>query len=261
MKKLLLCLILIFNCSVCFGSVIFDGVDDLMTVSADPQLTSNTFTFYTVLTVDSLPIEGDAWIHTLYTNDESGSADGIEVRLGLDGTEANKNKFYAHWVRSEAGDGDVRRAAISTLAITAGKSYSLLFWGDGSNVNIKVCDLSTYSCTEDAGAGNSTLVIYAISGTNIGNRTGGRFLGGTMHTLAIWDSDVEASYGNTLLLGSIKRIPCQIDSSNLVFYLPLDECADGVSCNGDTFSPICANTITATASGTTGAAETILSYP
>ena len=82
---------------------------------------------------------------------------------------------------------------------------------------------------------------------------------------AIWDVALPLTEISLLANSKIKRLPLQIQPSNLKLYLPLDEVADGVSIHGQTFKDLSGNNNNGTGSDaggeSVGRAEEVLSYP
>lgn len=88
---------------------------------------------------------------------------------------------------------------------------------------------------------------------------------GTINELACWDVALSLPEISLLVNSKVKRLPLQIRPSNLKLYLPLDEVADGVSINGQTFKDLSGNGHDGTGADaggeSRGEAEEVLSYP
>lgn len=136
---------------------------------------------------------------------------------------------------------------------------------DATTVNIYIDGTEAYYGTQDNGGGSpgdnsgSTLVI--------GGRTNGaNCTNGIIDEVAIWNVELTASEISQLANSRVKRLPLQIQPSNLQAYWLLDECASGVSCDGQTFRDLkstndCTGDDGTNNTGLTGEAEAVLSYP
>lgn len=265
-RKLILVVVILLVALPCWGGVDFDGIDDILIESSDPALTGNKFSIFSIVRIDALPVVGDAFIHTIYTNDGVSSVDGVELRLGLDGTDGGKDNFHCHQVNSD--NSPTRSSVNSTLVVSTGVWYSIFCWNSSNAINIKVCDLETSSCTETTGDSTSGESIKTVSGTDIGSRSGGRFWDGVIDSLVVWDDQVvRVPFEDSLESGYKKRLVCQSQPEDLVLYLILDECANGKDCDGKIFQSPCNVSITASGdngannTGLSGAGIELLNYP
>jgi len=122
--------------------------------------------------------------------------------------------------------------------------------------------------------------VFAYSGTGVSTGTGAVALHIGMGTtqqgvnldfdasdVAIWDSVLTANDVLILAGSQGKRMPLQIDPSNLLLYLPLDDEEDASSGDGDTFRDQSASFLSCTGdngannTGLTAIAEGVLTYP
>ncbi len=122
--------------------------------------------------------------------------------------------------------------------------------------------------TDDGTPDTPTGDVYDATGNlYIGSEGDSFFLNGEINEVAIWDNDLTVAEIVLLASSKIKRMPLQIQPSNLQLYLPFDDEEDGSSADGDTFLDMSGNGNTATGddggndAGLIAIAETVLTYP
>lgn len=249
MRKWLIILVCIL--ALCGGvcwAVDFDGADDLVSIGATQALIDlpTTYNFTIALWFNSDVVDSDHAVFTwsgtddlvFYPNDDAAGTGGVRVFWrDIGGT-----------IFSEAGSdlsGEWHHFTFVSRAFDDHEAYR-----DGSSV-------ATSSDTGNAGPFSDVL---------IGNFST-QFWDGGICEVAVWDVALSDHGIEQLALSRLKGMPLQIQPSNLVMYLPMDDEPDGTSFDGDTAWDRSGTGNDGTGddggnnTGLTAKAEEVLSYP
>jgi len=246
-KTIALILLLCFPCWT-FAGIDFDGTDDYVTVADDASL-------------DVTTISISVWI---FWDDDGDVNEGIVSHannsLGSNGWWFSISGSSANDIQFTFADTDF----FSSGAISTGEWTHLAVTYDGSNVrfykngNADGVTASSASITNSA----DTFKIgreYNVYGTTA-------YLNGQITDLAVWSAVLTAGEIELLADSKIKRMPLQIQPTNLNGYWPMNDEPDGSSADGNTFIDQSGNGNNGTGddgannTGLTAKAEEVLSY-
>lgn len=250
MNKFLLLFMLIP--SLCFGNVIFDGIDDRI-VSGDSDFEGMTKLSFSIL---------------VKRNGNSVSGNNGRI-LHKNGT------FTIFWFDSDSGlganDNDIAFGlyhlgftAIQTTAKTTTDYINIIgVWDSGVTWKLYIDNIEV--ATGSKGGTGGTSVDPLILGLDEDLSTAG--FNGDINEVYVWTGYILTEADRVTLNSKGKRIGLQISPANLKLYLPIDDIADGVSADGATFKDLSGNGNDGTGddgannTGLIGAAETLLTYP
>lgn len=272
--KLLLLSFLI--CSNGWAAVDFDVTDDFINMGSSGSWESDS----------SGTIS--AWIYA----DTFTAGNGVRVILGYGGDNVATPGILDFSIRKNSGVFTGARFDITQASDTGGVVagwygstqlsedtwYHVVFASSGTLWAIVVNGIDeTMAAWTDAGAegndgdwfsdspaSNSSTYIGAVKfdGTVQG------FFDGKIEEVSIWSSAIGVSNSNLLSASKLRKISCQIAPSTLRVSWPIDQCADGTSCNSLIFNSICGQNVDfgtgdngANDTGLTGVAGEILTYP
>lgn len=257
MKILSILLSLLLAACPVFGGVDFDATDDYIDCGADSSLdiTSN--------------LSISAWVYLDDISDNismeiigkrtSSSTGGyvIQVYEPLNGGIAPLLRFWIYASGGWRGEGSPNCSISLDTWTQVGTTY------DGTTMryykNGQECDTYSYS-----GAITSISTDKVYIGANEANSKG--YFDGMIENVLIWDATLQADEMSLLYNSKLKHMPLQIQPSNLVLFLPLDDEPDGTSGDGDTFIDLSGNGNDGTGddgannTGLTAVAEKVLSY-
>jgi len=257
MKKLIIFLILIFSVSTSFAGVDFDQVDDFLNCGTDSSLDISEGSLSVWFNCTDLSEFG---LQSITCKDLSGGNDGDFIFLVWpNGFGSNENTLLFR-TQDVGGANDVRSDSGIFFGVW---NHAVLLWGSGgmsmylNNVLQSATDASTTGMTNAAAS-------FLVGNTRVG---ASEFFDGEINEIAVWDVNLSVGEIDTLFNSMGKRMPLQIQGSNLQAYWALDDEPDGSSSDGDTFNDGSSNTNTCTGddggnnSGLTAVAESRFSYP
>lgn len=256
MKRLILSLALVISLTFpSYAAVDFDGTDDSI-------ISSNTDLLVKDFTID-IYLKHDAFVANTYPFAKYNATGSQREWAMFTGPDANNCKanvgttsgssFVACQLTADCSD---------SLGTTAIRHFTIT--RDDASCAIYIDGVSQ--------AINDNLVDEDIPSTSevirIGSRGGSAgYFDGQIYSIAVWNksltSDEVASYVNA----KSKRLALQVASSNLVGLWELDECSDGVSCDGLKFTDLSTTGLSgigdngANNTGLTGSAEKTKTYP
>ena len=250
-------LIFLLWCGTGWASVDFDGADDQINVGAQTELN-----------VTSLTIA--CWFKPTDITNGTAAETIVENSVGLgwalnanqNGTGVRDNGDVAFY----ANDGGWKVATVANV-LTSGAWVHLS--GTISGGNLKLYVNGSLSAT----TGSFGTISYSSPSFTIGEDTSSgaddTWAYGQIDECAFWDDALTDDEVAQLALSRVKRMPLQIQPSNLLGYWPLDDQPDGTSGDGDTYLDWnnTANRNNGTGSdganntGLTNKAEEVLSYP
>ena len=251
MKKLLLCLILIFNCSVCFGSLNCggdSGTEDMVIYSSDLGINSYPFTIcvkwdptaYAQNIIASLHNSG---VGNNYYYLEMAQATNV-VQIVARNTDFNDNQ----------GTTNIGSGVHTVCGVWAGNADRKIYV-DGKSNEIQGGIVST--------SFNTSTNQFSICGSDDSTPTSNAQ---KILEIAVWSAELTESESAQYANGDLRRVPLQIQPSNLILYSLFDDYPDGTtSMGGNTFRDESGNgnngSLVDTDGDTTALAEIILSYP
>ena len=252
-----------------WAGVDFDDVDDFIDVGALGNFGTN---------LDTNKPSVSYWIKTTETGDNfalgvrdtsGGGQMRLDSRLNFDSSDANVSGTLQGFL------GDTTGNLIFAVDTDTG-------FNDGNWHNIVL----TYDGPNDVGQifvdGVSQTIVYQLqtTGTSFNNWPHGMYIGafnnngsslnvsgGIITEVAIWDTLLVQADVDLLASSRVKRMPLQVQPTNLIGYWPIDDEEDGTSADGDTFLDLSGNGNDGTGddgannTGLTAKAEEILSYP
>jgi len=249
MSKYLLILFLLFA-TPCLSGIVYDGVDDGITsASASINLNAGTLcmkmnpNFALNQSGSNYQIfDSDGARHAFYFN----SSATVDIQMFNDGRVTN----------------------FSGVTGGSGQMYTLCFvYNKTGNVQKLYVDGVEQTADTPSGVWGSTAFGASFfSGIRFASPLSS--LNGTVHEVSTWSSNLTTqqilSYHNS----GIRRIPCQLDSVNLLNYWEISDGSDGSSADTNSLKSICGSrSDNATAdngannTGLTWEAETVLNYP
>ncbi len=256
MNKIFMILVVLMLCvSPCWAGLNFDGVDDFSSAGDKDILAGATaFTISAWVKFNSISSDYDGIISEWASNKYQfffGKSDGDELFAGHgNGGSGNTGSFS------------------NNVDFVAGTWYHVLIrctgGGDSSNYDFFVDG----SQTAETGQYGSAYTIGDGSGNlKIGNDDLSNDLNGVASEVAVWNVSLDTNEISLLANSGVKRMPLQVQYSNLVGYWALDDEPDGSSGDGDTFLDLSSNRNDSTGdnggnnTGCTSVAESVLSYP
>lgn len=254
-----------------------------------------TILFFLMLTVPLFP--------ELFAGIDFDGSDDIITVVSDATLEGFSSITLSAWIFAKAQAKVAEARIISKTNGAGGDDYSLMFTEfstmNGIRLRITVSGTTTSMDFEDAGIALNTWYHYAgvyngtdmrvyidgiLKGTpvsktgtiqdsnkalTIGSHDDGptdRQFTGIISEVSIWDTALSANEIKLLYSSKVKRMPLQIQPSNLQSYWPIDDAADGSNANGVTFKDLSGNgndgvgNDGANNTGVTAKAEEILSY-
>lgn len=247
MKKLLATILILSLLSfpnIIYGGIDFDGVDDSVNLGDNYDLVDSAFTVC-------------AW--TIPEGSSTGYLMG----------KYNVTTDSGFWLRRLNSGNDWATGIDSTDFIQVSDSADIGVWQHICSV-IDPSPNTSILYKNGVQIGTITTMAATIDSSRdmvIGNRYDiNRDYDGTINEVAIWSVVLSQSEIDQLYNSQVKRMPLQIQPSNLEGYWALDEEEDGSSADGDTFRDLSGNGIDGTGNdganntGLTAKAEEILSY-
>lgn len=240
--------------TLCFGGVNCDGVDDYIYCG---NINSPTTQLTLVVWTNHISSERGGYISKGYG---SGSP---YISYGIWDQDGNTPKF----VVGVTGFNEIS----SSYNLDNGSDYVLIGrYSSGVAQNIRIYDSSgTLVVDVDAETAptgsiqmSSEQVVFCRERASSDNYSNIR-----VFDSAIWDSYLTDNECDILAKSKSKRLPLQIQPSNLLAYWTFNDEPDGTSADGDTFLDLSGNGNTCTGSdganntGLTAVAETVLTYP
>ena len=232
-KKLIIFFVLFSICNSCFAGVDFDG-DDAM--YGDDLGTHNAGTI-------ALWVNGDGFDSTYWQ--------GIFSGIYASG--------YYYEIFSY-GDGTISLVwNVWKANVNNDTWYHVLIKWDGTNVSAYLDGVSVGSTGDahDWTFPDPALGVYADA----------LYFDGTISEFYMWDTALTQTEITILAKSKVKGIGLQIQPTNLITYLPMDDAADGVSADSKVFIDRSGNGNPFTAydgandAGCLGKGEEVLSYP
>lgn len=214
--KLLINILLIFGllCGNVWGGVDLSGDNDKIVISD-----SADFDIATAVTIsmwfksDAAPGDADRVFYTLEAAVENKSAYIVTNGAGFNVVA------YFH-----DGIGPIT----SSTVLDIGTWYNLIVWYDGTDFKIYIDGVQDATQAETANVADGSSDIYVA-----GSLADGYPFNGKVTDFAWWDVALTASERALLASSRVKRMPLQIQPSNLVVYLPLDDYSDTSNLNTD----------------------------
>ena len=237
----------------CQSEVVFDGIDDYITVSDSASLN---------ITGNQLSI--NAWIYWTGTNstliekidDFSGKSRGFLIR--------RSSVASTDWRTYVANDSDGWKYAQVTLPQNQWFHFVLVY--NGSTIQHYINGQASGSTTIWSGNIGTTLGQDLNIGREIAN--GNKYtMDGAITELAIWDIGLTQKDVDQLYQSRVKRTPLQVQPDDLLAYWPLDDVPNNASGNGRRFNDYSGNGNVGIGNdgtnnvGMIGMAESVLSYP
>lgn len=251
MHKIILSLIILLFCVNGYCAVTFDGVDDLFTCG----------------TADILPESGavtiSAWVyHSAAASDTIiGKRSSSTAGIGLSLQSTNELRYRIE------GSTDMDRISTDTISASTWTHIAVTHDGSSTAANCELyingTEVSAYTTTTNGvSPGDNATDTISIGS----NAVAGSFFGGAISEVAVWNVELSASEISLLASSRTRRLPLNIQPSSLQAYWPIDECAEGVSCDGDTFYDYkstnnCTGDDGAANDNLTGLSDVTLSYP
>ena len=247
-------LALLLICQTAFAAIDFDGTDDSINL-AD--------------TLDDLGSQSmSMWVYLddtnankrFYAKEGGGGFKGWQV--------INDTLLKMAWA-SDCTTADLVVTSASGTLSTGNWLHIGFSWDGacdpaGTHLYLNGVEVSYLSTAGSGSSGGSDAALTA----HIGNRSDdARCLNGKISDFAVWTSELTAAEFLQLGKSRVRRIPLQIQPSNLKAYLPLDDMPDGTSADGDVHRDESGNGTTGTGdngannTGLTAKAEEVLSYP
>lgn len=247
MKKLAFFLIILLVCNLSFASVDLDGVDDEIDFGNPSKVSA---------IADHLTV--GCWIK--FTDTDRGDIIGKwPVSAGqfkfvlLHGLTAGKLQFFV-----SASGSSAFGSAVGATTMSINTWYYVIGTFDKPTV-------TSYVNGVQQGTGTLATNLKVNSTENLKVSTGLLF-DGSVKDCGIWNVILTTDQMKLIVNSKVKRFYLQIQPNNLVFYPPLDDCADGTSCDGKTFLDMSSSPSNGTGdsgadSSLVGVAETQQSYP
>ena len=203
---------------------------------------------------------GDNNTIVLKTEDNTDKAN-FELRM-----EMANDRISFVWRNS--ADNAFRTIDSDNSSVSSGALYHIVIthtWGttDDDQFYLNGSAINTSNGSTDAAYTTGTHLTYL--GYRVEDATNP--FDGKINELVLWDAILTSTEISLLYNSKVKRMPLQIQSSNLQLYLPLDDVSDSISADGATFLDMSGNTYNCTGddgggdSGLTGEAESQLTYP
>lgn len=264
MKKLVCLLVLVFSLvSQAWAGVLWDGTDDEINCGAGATL-DNLWaaggTIYILLKIDTYDSTARRIVSKRSTD---GTARGWDLFNYLDG-ETKEITFSAIGVAPGQGTWTIANGITDTIFHVIIITYNSSATSNDPNIYI---DGVLQNESEDISPSSNYIDDDTVN-FNIGNFDNlNRPFDGEIFEVAVWKAVLTAQEIANLSSSKVKRLPLQIQPSNLKAYWSLDDQPDGTSGDGDTFKDLSGNANHGTGddgannTGLTAVAETVLTYP
>ena len=247
-------LVFLLWCGVAEAGLDLDGADDFVSVGAQAELNVQNYTV--ACWYKSSGITGSTEAETVFENSGTG---GFALNVHQNNIGTRDNNDVACWVndgswKSTSTSSDTLTTNVwSHIACTLG-SGTIRLYVNGAEIN---------------STGSIGTVAYTSTAVYIGKDAGGAdtYSFGQVNECAMWDVALTATEMSQLYNSKMKRLPLNIDPTNLIGYWPLDDEEDGSSGDGDAFADMSTNRNNGTGddgannTGLTAKAEEVLSYP
>ncbi len=254
-NKTIWIVLFLFLSSTCFGSVDFDGASDY--IISDANVVDFGTNDFSIAFWGKFGTDVTTWRHIFSNKDDFGAS---HVRIRVDRTGGTLD------ILVESTSVDSMNSTI-TVNDNVWRHYVLVRTTGNFPAIVARLYINGVLDNTDQGSvawngdlGTDDFFWLGTDGANIGTSE----LDGIITDFAVWTSQLTAGEVSLLYNSKVKRMPLQIQPSSLVWYMPLDDVAEGTGINGSVFSDMSSNKKDATgveASGTTGGkAEEILSY-
>lgn len=233
MKKFILCLILCFVCSPCFGVVDFNGDADYI----------NLGNLSSIMTSVGDNISLSFWFKIDHSNNASifGAYENTKISIFVklneapDGTDNQQGRIRSYF-STDGGSNTIQAGVNYDTGITDGEAHHLyiLCVPDDNGVSIFVDGIKqtvTYITTGLGGGESWTTpaTAYYLGGAYITSGVSDP-MDGQIYDFSIWtgtNGDTDDIESNILYSSRVKRIPLQVQSAKLQTYMPLDQGEDG----------------------------------
>lgn len=257
---------LLLVCNPCRGGITFDGTDDYIDTNYTPSYSATD----DLSVCGWFDLDDVASVEEYITGFITSSVSRGIIQIGLTTSCASGANLNA---RFRDDDGNLDGNVCGDTAITVDTPHSFCLTYDDS-----AADSFLYL---DGVETASDLTMTAVGSKNVTNPRewfiGARDSEGTPQTF--WDGDIyEVAYWDNAFLSAaevllyhnseMRRMPCQLQSSTLLKYFPMDDVADGVSADAASFRNECGSDEDVGTgvdggnnTGLTGVAEKTLSYP
>ena len=245
---------LLLICGVGWGAVDFDGTDGYVEITDDASLDLSTgFTISAWVNADSYTASpGGAVFNKWY----DGSKRAYYVNIETDGE-------VQVGVAKSDGQSQIE-GNTSGVNMVVNTWYHIAVKWDTTLGEAKVYKNGTY--VESVGSGDTdTINTDNNMDPKIGQDYSTRYFNGTISDVAVWSVAITDDEIALLAQSRMKRMPLQIQPSNLKAYLPLDDVSEGTTINTKDFIDMSGNGNNGTGSDaggeSIGEAETYISYP
>ncbi len=239
----------------CWGGVTFDKVDDFLNIATPVD--------------DTYPFSYACWVKS---DDETVGQTVLSI-----GEAGNDDAFHRMALQGNAGGDPLRCHSIDTSSPDTGSEfadtssgYSANTWHHVACVFAASNDRRAFIDGGNKGTNSGGVIVDNADVTRIGRRaanTSSQTMSGVITECTVWNVALTDAEVAILASTRVKRFSCQIQPTLIVDAWAVDDCADGVSCDGTSFVPVCGSgndafigNDGANNSGLTGAAEEILSY-
>ena len=275
MKKLLISLILVFSLvSLSWGGVAFDNVDDYIDSNYTPSYSAtDDFSICGWASLDNAA-SGEEYIAAYISH--SVQPDGL-VQFGVSNGAScvgNDGLHLLVYIRDDNGNLSTPAEGLcSDTTITVNTPFSVCLTYDDSEADgilyMNGVQVAIDTTVDAIGVKNGAFPREFFIGARNNEGTPNSFWDGNVYEIAFWDNVVLSATEVSLYHNArTRRMPCQIQPTALIKYLPMDDVPDGTSADGDSFRAECGSSLTA-GTGVDGAdnvglssvAEKTLSYP
>lgn len=248
--------------SLCWAGVRCDGTNDYVTygdvgsLDGQTQLTVAAWVYFDVDTVDSYI--GSKYDSTTYKG-------FLFLRDDVAGVSGRTDT--CHIVISDQSGVHTARVEGVNNACIAGQWYHVAFTAiSGSSTGLRLYIDGVEDANSPASLSSFTYVMHSSNPASLyaGAGSGGTTsrIDGNIAEFAVWNKVLTSDEISMLAKSRKKRLPLQIQPSNLLLYSPYDEYGDGSSITSSSLYDMSGNgrTATATGSGIQGLAEQVLTY-
>jgi len=265
MRKWIIVLLFLLISSIGFAGIEFDNADDNINLGdIDAADTASELTISAWVYHEST-VGDDA----IYQKISSAITNGILFFRDNFALISGRTDTYNIFIEDSA-DGDIFRiegASNASTSQTWTHVATTIIKGNSTGLRLYINGI------EDA---NGPIDLTNLGGFDAGTRplrigqgesTTVRTFHGGITEYAVWDKSLTAAEILLLATSKAKRLPLQIQPANLLFYLPMDDVADGVSADAVTLKDLSSAGNDGTGedgannTGLTGRAEEVLTYP
>jgi len=229
----------------------FDGIDDFITVPDDPSLDITSYMSISLWVYFDTTVGNHCLLHK---KGAVWDGNGWYLEAQLD-PFTNRTTFVTSGNNIAIGAEPPQNTWVNIIVTfyVPNAAWHARIYIDG-------VDVTTDNLCSSIVATNEPLTFGSFNETT-------SFLNGKMSEVAIWSCRLSATEIALLAKSKVKGIPLQIRPASLKGYWPLDDIADGISGDGETFADRSGNGNNGTGddggnnSGLTCKAEEVLSYP